>query len=119
MQVEIYTNDGFKYTVTYENYDAKGFAKELNNPNLSFLQLGNSGENKNSIALIAPISDAIATHELQTHSAPPISITLSEEGVKDAVASLNEQRALFGVVGDVIVNKQAVKRFIEINEEER
>lgn len=54
MKIEIHLNNGFKFTATVEGYEGALFAQQLNNPQISHVNIGDLVLSKHAVLIVMP-----------------------------------------------------------------
>lgn len=55
MQIEIHLNNGMKFTAEVSDYSGSEFTKALNNPQITFVNIGDLTLNKHTVLLVMPV----------------------------------------------------------------
>ena len=55
MKIEIYLNNGMKFTADVTGYSGKDFTADLNNPQLNHINIGDVVMSKHAILMVMPV----------------------------------------------------------------
>lgn len=110
MQIQVVQHDGSAITVDMIEYDVLSVASILNNQNLIVVAFGDLIINRNSIQMVVPIDMTEGNVKISLHNG----INITAHDTKYNVVTLaneinNNQNQSMVTIGDVIINKTAIK----------
>lgn len=63
MTIEIHLNNGMKFTADVAGYNGTEFTKQLNNPQVNHVNIGDLVLSKHAVVLVMPVQKHIETTE--------------------------------------------------------